>query len=242
MNYIKELNAFREFLLLNELPAGAISLWYTLMSINNVTRWKQQFNAPNAIVGQLAGLSRQGLLDARNKLIEHGLISCKQGKKGTARQYEIHSLVQVADTPVDGSLDTSLDQSADQNLNILKHKETLKRRKEETAHSHSLVIYETNIGKLSPLMQDEFIQWLDKIGEAVMIEAIKLVARHGGRTFSYLEKILQEWEVAHVKTLDDIITYRQGIQQDADNTIPFKKKNKQKTQSVFDKLREEAGE
>src|SRR5699024_149121 len=114
MNYIKELNAFREFLLLNELPAGAISLWYTLMGINNVTRWQEQFNAPNAVVRQLAGLSRQGVLDARHKLIEHGLITCVQGKKGTAPQYEIHSLVQAADTPLDGSPDTSLDQSADQ--------------------------------------------------------------------------------------------------------------------------------
>jgi len=240
MNYIKELNAFREFLLFNELPASAISLWYTLMGMNNASRWKRQFNAPNAVVGQLAGLSRQGILDARNILIEHGLISCEQGKKGKAPAYEIHSLAEAADTAVDTPLDASLDPSADQHLNILKHKEKQERRQEKTGRAHLLEIYENNIGKLPPLMRDEFFQWLNKVGEAVMTEGIKLVVKHGGRTFSYLEKILLEWEAAQVKTPEDIISYRQHQQKADDNTIPFKKKNKQKSQSVFDKLREEA--
>jgi|SRR5690625_2330263 len=237
MNYIKELNAFREFLLFTELPSSAISLWYTLMGMNNASRWKRQFNAPNAVVGQLAGLSRQGILDARNILIEHGLISCEQGKKGKAPAYEIHSLAEAADTP----LDTSLDPSADQHLNILKHKERQERRQEETAYAHLLEIYEANIGKLPPLMRDEFFRWLDKVGEAVMTEAIKLVVKHGGRTFSYLEKILLEWEAAYIQTPDDIIAYTERKQKPKGNTIPFQKKNKQKSQqSIFDKLREEA--
>src|SRR5690625_4827187 len=132
MNYIKELNAFREFLLFNELPASAISLWYTLMGMNNASRWKRQFNAPNAVVGQLAGLSRQGILDARNILIELGLISCEQGKKGKAPAYEIHSLAEAADTSVDTPLDTSLDRSDDQHINILKHKEKQYGSQQET--------------------------------------------------------------------------------------------------------------
>jgi len=226
--------------LFNELPSSAISLWYTLMGMNNASRWKRQFNAPNAIVGQLGGLSRQGILDARNILIEHGLISCEQGKKGKAPAYEIHSLAEAVDTPADTPLDASLDQSADQHLNILKHKERQERRQEETAQAHLLEIYEANIGKLPPLMRDEFFKWLDKVGEAVMTEAIKRLVKHGGRTFSYLEKILLEWEAAQVKTPEDIISYRQHQQKADNNTIPFKKKNKQKSQSVFDKLREEA--
>src|SRR5699024_10301526 len=194
------------------------------MGMNNGSRWKRQFKAPNAIVGQLGGLSRQGILDARNILIEHGLISCEQGKKGKAPAYEIHSLAEAVDTPADTPLDASLAQSADQHLNILKHKERQERGQEETAQAHTLEIYEANIGKLPPLMRDEFFKWLDKVGAAVMTEAIKRLVKHGGRTFSYLEKILLEWEAAHVKTPEDIISYRQ-LQQKADNnTIPFKKK------------------
>lgn len=245
MNYIKELNAFREFLLLNELPAGAIALWYTLMSMNNVTRWKRQFNAPNAIVGQLAGLSKQGVLDARNKLIDHGLISCQQGKRGRAPVYEMHSLAEAADIstnePSDTSVDSSLDPSVDQHLNIRKHKETQERRQEESTNAHVLEIYETNIGKLPALMQDEFFRWLDKVGASLMTEAIKFSVKHGGRTFSYLEKILLEWEAANVKTAEDIPDHIAYKQRKKGNTIPFQKKKNRKAQSVFDKLREEEG-
>src|SRR5699024_9757884 len=125
-------------------------------------------------------------------------------------------------------------------LNILKHKERHERRQEETAHAHLLEIYETNIGKLPPLMRDEFFQWLNKVGDAVMTEAIKLVVKHDGQTCSYTEKSLLDWGGAQVRTPEDIISYRQHQQKADDNTIPFKKKNKQKSQSVFDKLREEA--
>src|SRR5699024_2354804 len=175
-----------------------------------------------------------------NILIEQGLIACKKEKKGKATAYKIHSLAEAVDTPADTPLDASLEQSADQHLNILKHKERQERRQEETAQAHLLEIYEANIGKLPPLMRDEFFKWLDKVGEAVMTEAIKRLVKHGGRTFSYLEKILLEWEAAQVKTPEDIISYRQHQQKADNNTIPFKKKNKQKSQSVFDKLREEA--
>src|SRR5699024_2611212 len=106
--------------------------------------------------------------------------------------------------------------------------------------AHLLEIYENNIGKLPPLVRDEFFQWLNKVGEEVMLVGIKLVVEHGGRTLSYLEKVLLECEAAQVKTPEDIISYRQHQQKTDDNTIPFKKKNKQKSQSVFDKLREEA--
>lgn len=109
VNYIKELNAFREWLLMNDLPAGAISLWYTLMSINNLARWKKRFNAPNAVVRQLTGLSKQGVIDARNILIEHELIQCIQGKRGQAPIYEMNSLVEKNAQLVDESVDHLLD-------------------------------------------------------------------------------------------------------------------------------------
>jgi len=50
MNYIKELNAFRNWLLFHDLSSGAILLWQTLMSINNMAGWKTKFNANNTII------------------------------------------------------------------------------------------------------------------------------------------------------------------------------------------------
>ncbi|WP_141554370.1 hypothetical protein [Virgibacillus ndiopensis] len=54
------------------------------MAINNSVGWKRRFNAPNALVEQLTGLSKQGLLDARKTLVKHNLITSEKGKKGKA--------------------------------------------------------------------------------------------------------------------------------------------------------------
>lgn len=111
MNYIKELNAFREWQLSNVLPANAISLWYTLMSINNSTGWKKKFNAPNTIVWQFSGLTKQGLLDARNKLKEQNLIKFEGGKRGQASVYEMIPLTLTAASKTYQSQDESVYQS-----------------------------------------------------------------------------------------------------------------------------------
>src|SRR5699024_11489009 len=105
MNYIKELNAFREWLLVHELPTSAIVLWYTLMGINNIARWKRTFNAPNGVTQQLSGLSKSGVHVARESLVEHGLITYEPGEKGKAPRYETHTLVKKTNATVEPTVD-----------------------------------------------------------------------------------------------------------------------------------------
>ena len=117
MNYIKELNEFRDWLLTAHLSSGAISLWHALMSINNQSGWKKRFSAPNSIVGQLSGLSRQGILNAREQLIEHGLIRCDKGRRGKAPVYEMISFEKGSEADVRHSvtsLETERDVTCDQ--------------------------------------------------------------------------------------------------------------------------------
>ena len=68
MNYIAELNAFHDYLLLNQLSTSEIALWHALVHINNKTMWKTEFAASNLILQQLTGLSISGITSARNKL------------------------------------------------------------------------------------------------------------------------------------------------------------------------------
>ncbi|RDW16715.1 DnaB helicase C-terminal domain-containing protein [Oceanobacillus chungangensis] len=84
MNYIKQLNAFKDYLAFNELPSKAILLWHTLMLINNMVGWKRRFNAPNALVQQYGGLSKQRISEAREILVSFGLIHYKRGANGRA--------------------------------------------------------------------------------------------------------------------------------------------------------------
>ncbi|ASN06315.1 DnaD domain-containing protein [Virgibacillus necropolis] len=243
MNYIKELNAFRQWLLINKLPTNAILLWHTLMMVNNLAGWKRNFNAPNVLVGQFSGLSIQRINEARKQLMEHELIICENGKRGKAPVYEMISFMDKRDHYQDQLPDQSQDQYQDQFRNILKHKqnEIKERKKEETGKEHLVMIYEENIGKLNPLLAFEFTQWVERVGEAIMLEAIKLTTKHNGRTFSYLEKILQEWTRANLETLEAVEAYERKKESHRTNTVPFRKQPAATGRSMFDELRLEVG-
>jgi hypothetical protein len=130
MNYIRELNAFRDWLILNDLATSEVALWYTLMSVNNMTGWREWFTVPNSTLQQLAKLSKQGLDNARSALKGKGLIDYRKGSRKQAGSYKITSLVNSFDQSLDPkldqssyqSLDQSVDQLDDQRLPIIKHK------------------------------------------------------------------------------------------------------------------------
>ncbi|WP_161493865.1 DnaD domain protein [Virgibacillus necropolis] len=91
-------------------------------------------------------------------------------------------------------------------------------------------------------MKNEFLKWCRKLGEAVMLEAIKIMVKNNGRTFRYLEKILQEWSVAQVRSVDDIQAHeRLKSAARRDTTVPFQKKPSSGGLSIFDELRAGVG-
>lgn len=55
LNYMAELNAMRDYLLLRPLASGQISLWHRLMMINNLCGWKSWFTAPNMTLQAFRG-------------------------------------------------------------------------------------------------------------------------------------------------------------------------------------------
>jgi hypothetical protein len=111
VNYLKELNAFRDWSMINRPSTGQIALWYTLMSINNMTGWKEWFTVPNQTLQLMTGLSRQGLDKARNGLIQSGLIQYKKGRSNQAGSYKMNSLLgecQKVGTEVVAEVDTGV--------------------------------------------------------------------------------------------------------------------------------------
>ncbi|MFD2334641.1 hypothetical protein ACFSR7_35815 [Cohnella sp. GCM10020058] len=126
MDYMKELNSFRNWLLVNPLSTGEIALWHTLISINNMTGWIEWFTAPNTTVQLLTGLSKQGLDNSRNKLIQKGLISYRKGNKNAAGYYKmvpfermVKKTAQIVDQRLDQELDQGVDHSRDRDLTTL---------------------------------------------------------------------------------------------------------------------------
>jgi len=220
MNYIKELRAFKDWLLLNELPTSAIALWHTLMAINNMTGWKSRFNAPNPVVEKLTGLSKQGLVNARIKLIEAGLIEYEKGKKGKAPTYKMISLVNSVDqSDYQSEYQSEYQyeyQSNTQSLTIPKHKQNINETKKEAvanAREDAVVFFEKNFGITSPFIIEQIEAWVNDFdSDEIVIAAMKIALKKGANSFGYCEPILKEWHQKGLRTIDAIRAYEANKQ------------------------------
>jgi hypothetical protein len=127
MNYLQELNAFRDWTLLNKPTTSEIVLWYALMSINNMTGWKQQFTAANQTVQLMTGLSKATLDRARNKLTQKGLLKYLPGNTRQAGTYELVSISAIKRDQCETNNETNMrpmrDQCETNGETINKHKQ-----------------------------------------------------------------------------------------------------------------------
>lgn len=91
MNYIKELNAFYDWLETNSLSTSAIALWHALMHINNKSGWAEEFGVATSVLCIKTGLSDRTIRNARNELKQKGRIDWKSRKGNQSAMYKIIS-------------------------------------------------------------------------------------------------------------------------------------------------------
>lgn len=91
MDYIKEMNAFYDLDMANQLTPNAISLYFALLNIANKLYWKADFTVSNLTLQSRSGIADRKTLDrARNQLIQKGLIEYKpSGKVNQAGSYTV---------------------------------------------------------------------------------------------------------------------------------------------------------
>ena len=91
MDYIKEMNAFYDLDMANQLTPNAISLYFALLNIANKLYWKADFTVSNLTLQSRSGIADRKTLDrARNQLIQKGLIDYKpSGKVNQAGSYTV---------------------------------------------------------------------------------------------------------------------------------------------------------
>ncbi|WP_163969356.1 DnaD domain-containing protein [Oceanobacillus halotolerans] len=97
MNYIKQINAFYREMEINPLSSAAISLWYSLMHINNRTRWKESFTVSMSVLTLKSGLSNSVLKRAREELKIKGYIRVESQSGNQSAIYKINSLTDYTD-------------------------------------------------------------------------------------------------------------------------------------------------
>lgn len=84
MNYISELNSFWDSVMIKPLSTGQVSLYLALLNVCNRSNWTEWFSIPNQSLSVLTGLSKSGILKARNELRQKGYIDFKErGTKAT---------------------------------------------------------------------------------------------------------------------------------------------------------------
>lgn len=102
-----------------------------------MTRWKKTFNVPNKILEQLTGLSKQSIHQARNALVEHGLIKYQKGSRDEAPEFQMLSLTEdqnskdileshfesIPEALKNIFIDQTLDQTIDEKLKIHRHRQ-----------------------------------------------------------------------------------------------------------------------
>lgn len=114
MNYLKEIIAFSEYNSINPMSSGQISLWYTLMALNNKCGWREWFSVPNSVLTLNSGLSVSGIRKNRIALQKKGLIDFRFNNKD-ATEYKINSLVMFKKEEVYSNSDSNNDSNNDSN-------------------------------------------------------------------------------------------------------------------------------
>lgn len=91
MNYIREINAFMDWLETNPLEATTQTLWFHIMAIANKSGWPEWFTIANLTLMARANISENTLIKHRNILIQKGRIQYKNQGKQKAGKYKLIS-------------------------------------------------------------------------------------------------------------------------------------------------------
>lgn len=93
LNYLTEIKAFYDTLVINSLSSPDIALWYALMSIANKSGWKNEFPVALSVLAIYSGVNESTVKRSRNKLAQCGYITWRPRRGNQAAIYHINSLV-----------------------------------------------------------------------------------------------------------------------------------------------------
>ncbi len=110
MNYIKEINAFYDWLETNSMSTSAIALWHALMHMCNKTGWAREFAVATSVLSVKTGLSPRTISNARNELKQKGRIDWRSRKGNQSAMYKLMPLsANIADKISNNDTDNAPD-------------------------------------------------------------------------------------------------------------------------------------
>ncbi|MEK4029388.1 DnaD domain protein [Pseudobacillus sp. FSL P4-0506] len=192
MNYIKEINAFYDWLEINELSPSAINLWYALMHINNKAGWTDTFTVAESVLCVKTGLTDRTLRKVRNELKQKGRIDFIS-RKGKA---PIYKMISFERTESNSELPQGLENISELRSALIKLNKTKQKDKEDEEDKRALVnpfqFYEQEgFGQLSGFVADKLGSLVDDYGESLVLHAMGEAVLYGARNLKYVESILK---------------------------------------------------
>ncbi|SET00865.1 DnaD and phage-associated domain-containing protein [Salinibacillus kushneri] len=225
MNYLKEINAFYDWLETNKLSASDIVLWHALMHINNKSGWRAQFAVAISVLEMKTGLTRRTIERSRNRLYQCGLIEWKSRKGNQAAVYKMKSLDghKVAQNDVQPVAQSDV-LSVAQPVAITKPNETKHKQNKDLSYSRVIQTAQEYFMVLSPKQQMTLDSYIDDLGEELVLEAMKRAKREM-KNFDYAAGVLRKWYQKGIKSLANVFKDDNQFEQ-------FKHKKQQKGQKV----------
>jgi DnaD/phage-associated family protein len=98
-----------------------------------------------------------------------------------------------------------------------------KEKEKEKENNHAADFYQRNFGFLNSFMGDEIYQWVDDVGNDLVVEAMKRALSQNKPRWNYVKAILIDWSKHNVKNLDDVQSY--DMQFEKKKEQPYKKSN-----------------
>ncbi|ASN04362.1 DnaD domain-containing protein [Virgibacillus necropolis] len=203
MNYIKQLNAFHLKIDLEPLSVNARSLWYTLTDINNRLGWREEFTVAASKLREKAGLTDSGFKRARKELEDNGFIQMTSRGGNQLAIYKMVCLYNDMTGKVDYIEETGLqhEQKATNNVThnvdhkltpLIKPKQKDKQNNTTTTDD-AIVFFQENFGAITPYVANDMINWVNDLGEPLILDAMKRALERGKANWGYVKGILQAW-------------------------------------------------
>lgn len=213
MNYIKEMNAFFDWLETNPLEASTQTLWFHLMAVANKSGWPEWFAVANPLLQAKVGISENSLTKHRNTLVQKGRIEYRSQGKKQAGKYRLipftsnFEVMEGVKCEVIRGVNHEVKGSALFKLKETKENETIKSSAahaiETNERENFYCAYQrTHKRELTPFQVQKLSAYIDNDGmeESVIINAMERAALKGGG-LSLIITILNDYAAGGVKTL-----------------------------------------
>lgn len=252
MNYLKEINAFYDWLETNSLSTSSIVLWHALMHINNKAGWAEEFAVAISALCVKTGLAPRTISQARNELKQKGRIDWRKRRGNQSALYKIIPFLSAsnasnyadkytdnnlsalyADSYADNHADNYTDSYADNHAILNKLNKTKLNNVVGVVNAHAreddfskiVNFYNNNFGMITVHISDCIQDWLKDMEGELIIRAMEIAIKNNKRKWAYVEGILRQWQSLNINTLELLEAYK--IERDQEKQYQGPKQHKE---------------